>query len=192
MKIYEINGEARVAPLVEGDRVDLSGLNLSNAVFKGDWRFSNFTGANLTGANFSEAQLAASSFTNANLLKANFRGANLRHTVMTGVRAPYAVFSDADLSGALLQNAVLEWADVQNACFADTRLTNVNFEDVPWVRAFYGVAEYGPAFIFSEKWIKIGCRWLTLEEALVHWNGVDCRVDTLALVKFCAAQGFIK
>jgi hypothetical protein len=56
-----------------GERIDLSGANLSDA----NLRDADLSGANLRGANLSDANLSGADLSGANLSDANLRGANL-------------------------------------------------------------------------------------------------------------------
>jgi len=67
---------------------DLSGADLTGANLKG----ADFTEANLTGANFSSANLQDANFSDASLKKADFSGANLTGANLNGAITDGAVF----------------------------------------------------------------------------------------------------
>ena len=114
--------------------VDLTGANLSHAVFTGD---------DLTGTNFTNTDLSYATITQS-AISANFSGANLYHlaawgdTASNGITLPAAWqftggdligyganLAGVDLSGLNLTNARLEWSVLTGANISGTNLTGV-------------------------------------------------------------------
>ena len=111
-KLWLLNSE-------DGERADLSGLDLRDAYLEGaNLRGVNLRGADLRRANLCEADLSEVDFSGANLDIANLYGANL-----TGADLSGAYFFEADLRGANLRGVNLRGADLRraNLCEADLR-----------------------------------------------------------------------
>lgn len=125
----------------------------------------------LDGREEEKEDLCGANLCEANLYRANLRGANLRGANLCG----------ANLCGANLRGADLRGADLRGA----------DLSEALGIRSFINVAEWGPLYVCSRTHILVGCRWFTLSEALAHWKGNEFRKNTLALVEFCAAQGWI-
>ena len=110
-KLWLLNSE-------EGERADLSGLDLRDAYLEGaNLRGVNLRGADLRRANLCEADLSEVDFSGANLDRANLYGANL-----TGADLSGAYFFEADLRGANLWRADLCGADLCGADLSEANL----------------------------------------------------------------------
>lgn len=98
-----------------GEELDLSGLNLSGAHFRG-WRFwlVSFKRANLQGSNFEGAFLENSIFNGADVRGANFIGANLEDVFFSGANVDRASF-DAVFRSELANQHV---QNIEQATFA--------------------------------------------------------------------------
>jgi len=92
---------AKLAPLPNFSKLDLSGANLSSV----DLSFANLSSANLSFANLSSvdlysADLSSANLSFANLYSANFSSANLSSADLYSANLSFANLYSADLSGA--------------------------------------------------------------------------------------------
>jgi hypothetical protein len=161
-------------------------------VFTGDWTGADFRGANLEDAVFDQVVLRRADFHEAILNRTRFKEADLRDADFKKASLVLAEFTGANLVDASLYRADLTNADFFGANLAGTYLDNAILGNATGVRAFYGIAEWGPLYVFSEKWIKCGCRWFTLEEAKEHWMYQEHRTETYKLVGLIENAGWIK
>ena len=95
-----------------GNRANLSGANLSDAILRG---------ANLNDANLCSTDLSGVTLNDANLHRADLRGANLCDADLSD-----ADLSDAILRGATLNDANLHRADLRGATLSDATLNGAN------------------------------------------------------------------
>jgi uncharacterized protein YjbI with pentapeptide repeats len=105
--------ELRGASIQQQDflRADLSGLDLSGAVFRDcELRAACLDWSNLSGARFDHARLMAATFRRAHL-----RGASLRYASLKGADLSEACLIQADLTGASLRRANLCGANLSGA-----------------------------------------------------------------------------
>ncbi|ACK64636.1 pentapeptide repeat protein [Rippkaea orientalis PCC 8801] len=116
-------------------RLDLRGINLSNANLRGaDLSYSNlrdvnFSGADLrdaylneadlTGANLQGANLQNASLIKSYLIKANFQRANLQESYLTSAYATKANFEQANLQGAYLNGTQFTGATLSRSKYND-------------------------------------------------------------------------
>ncbi|MDQ3694550.1 MAG: pentapeptide repeat-containing protein [Chloroflexota bacterium] len=140
------------------DCIDLSGMNLTRAVFSGsslnltnvclrnadlrsaklagvdffeaDLMGTNFSGADLDRANLSGAQLTGANFVGANLSQANLTGANLTAADLRQATLQGTVLRDALLNGTVLNGAVLVGTDLRGANMLGAELTNATLSGV--------------------------------------------------------------
>ena len=90
----------------EGERADLSGLDLSRVSLRNrDLSHANLASTDLTEADLSGIRLAGANLAGANLSRADLSGANLRNVDLSDVNFCEAVLIDADLKGADLWRA---------------------------------------------------------------------------------------
>ncbi len=91
-----------------GERADLSGLNLSNLELPGrNLAMINLSFANLAGANLRGANMAGTDLSGANLTETDLRGCDLSSADLSNADMRGARLTDADLSGADLWRANL-------------------------------------------------------------------------------------
>jgi uncharacterized protein YjbI with pentapeptide repeats len=92
----------------EGERADLSGLDLSRVSLRNrDLSHANLASSDLTEADLSGIRLAGANLAGANLSRADLSGANLRNVDLSHANFCQAVLIDADLKGADLWRANL-------------------------------------------------------------------------------------
>jgi hypothetical protein len=162
MEIKNLNGN--VIFQVQADT--LCGANL---------RCADLYGANLRGADLSCADLYGANLRGADLYGANLRGADL---------------SCADLYGADLRGANLSGA---NLCGANLRGANLRGAKLCGAKGIIALGcpsgWYGYAWLRGGRLsIRIGCRELRYDEAMLHWNnhpsGRETRLEQLAATEY--------
>ena len=90
----------------EGERADLSGLDLSRVSLRNrDLSHANLSSTDLSEADLSGIRLAGANMTGANLSRADLSGANLGNADLSDVNFCEAVLIDTDLKGADLWRA---------------------------------------------------------------------------------------
>ena len=146
--------------------VNLSGANLSEAVFSGtDLRGTNLSNSNLTGCVFIDPKLEGANFNGADLASAdfafvNFDGVSMRGANLLGAQLSESRFLNSDLTGANLSNAWLWRCDFENANLSRAVFSGAEFKEtwfepaqLPEVEALVGATglrslkvrnDYGP------------------------------------------------
>jgi len=109
-------------------KVDLSGVNLKNAVL---------TKINLKGANLFNSDFSYANLTNANLSQAELYYAKFIATQLTGINLNKANLSSADLFGSNLTNADLTSANLTSANLIAVNLSGANLKDAQVQKAIY-------------------------------------------------------
>lgn len=94
-----------------------------------DFRFVNFSGADLSNTNFYEVNFTGANLSKANLSKAEWPGSNLFDADLTGAVLVDAYLTDINLSKANLISADLEGANLNNANLSDANFTAVNLKN---------------------------------------------------------------
>lgn len=121
--------------------VNLSGLDFSNAIFRGaDLSSGTMSGVNLAAANMFQADLSGADFewgdlrgatlSGANLTQCMFWSANLAGANLSTARTQYIHFGNADLTEACMQHNDLLESDMRGATLHRTHLYSVSFENV--------------------------------------------------------------
>ena len=113
-----------------GNRVDLSGANLSRANLRmADLRGANLSRADLRGADLSRADLSGADISGADLRWANLSGANLRGANLSGANLRLADLIWANLSGANLRGADLSGANLSGANLIGANLSDISYNE---------------------------------------------------------------
>jgi uncharacterized protein YjbI with pentapeptide repeats len=103
-------------------KADLTGVVMSQAMLNG----TNFSDTNLTLAIFRDADLTGANLTRANLQQAALYGAKLIGTKLVGANLNKAKLPYANLKGASLQKANLTKANLNSADLSQVDLSNAN------------------------------------------------------------------
>ena len=111
------------------ERADLRYTDLSGADLTGvDLRYANLRGTDLRYANLRYANLSDADLRNTDLRYADLWNANLRYVNLSDADLRNTDLSDTDLSGANLRNANLRNTNLRNANLRNTNLRNANLE----------------------------------------------------------------
>lgn len=142
--VLRIIAEGEPLGKLDGQNLDLSGLDLRSARFDGgNYAGANFSGCYLMGASFQKCSLRGANFEGADLMGVNFRRADLYH----------ASFLNADLAYADLRNSFLNESDLSGATLLAAnlgfcKLTGIRMENTRWGGAFYdGMTRFDPGVV---------------------------------------------
>jgi uncharacterized protein YjbI with pentapeptide repeats len=144
---------------------NLSGANLSECGFFGNYIGVDLSGANLSGANLSKANLSKANLSKANLSKAYLNGADLSGADLNGAELSEvdlnganlcladlsdAYLSEADLSGANLSKALLReahlcLANLSKANLREAHLSKANLSEANLITAILNEADLSEA-----------------------------------------------
>lgn len=104
----------------------------------------------------------------------------------------YTIYKDGHTHNlASLGGADLSRADLSGANLSGANLTRADLTEANGIVAFINIAEWGPLYVCSNRWVKIGCRWFTKDEALAHWKDRDDRPKTRSLLQYCIDSGIL-
>lgn len=116
---------------IEGEKANLSNLNLEEVDFEG----ANLQDADLQGANLQDTNLKGIILQGANLQGANLRGADLFGANLQKAGLQKTKLQGADLREADLREAWLQKADLQDTNFAAANLCKANLSEASLLRA---------------------------------------------------------
>jgi hypothetical protein len=110
---------------------NMSGADLKNS----DFRYRDFSGANVQGADFTYSNLQGVSFSNGNLsgtkfTSTNLKFANLSNTILTNTDFEGAFLDNANLSGADLSKTSIPFycSSANSSNFSNVKLTGVTIQ----------------------------------------------------------------
>ena len=168
--------------------VDLYGANLKRA----DLRGVDLEGADLRRADLRGADLEGANLRGANLGGADLGGADLRGADLGGVNLGVANLRRADLRGANLGGANLYGADLRGADLRGANLYGVNLTFTKGIMSATLGKHLAVAFVFEErKYVKIGCKTLTVEEWLSGFEDIG-RAENYSDIDIKLYVSFIK